>query len=189
MAKLIKCKAEYWLRMALNEERFIRDNDVKTIIETVKENGTLESDDPADASFWSNDYHKVIYGLAYQLRGNEYIITEDGKIFYWYTLMEIVEILDEDEAEKREFAKINDEIDKGNVMRIVAVDKDKIWVQTKPYCRWNQYVVKSEKFAKIANRFFPSFVNEFEQSGCKDMLDWFYEYGKDCQDTYIFIKA
>jgi len=189
MAKLIENKPEYWLRMLVNDEKFIRENDVKTIIKIVRENGELESDDPTDAGFWSNEYHKIINGLAYQFRGNEYIITEDGKIFYWYTVIEPVEILDEKEAEERTNKKIDEEIDKGNKMRIVGVNNDAIFIQTKPYYRWNQYIVTRERFADIAKRFFPAFLEEFNKSGNDDMLEWFYRYGEGNSETFIFTRS
>lgn len=74
-------------------------------------------------------------------------------------------------------------------MKIVALNdaSREIWVQNKAkFNKWEQVIMKEEDFEKMIKKDFNSYYEEFKKTGENDLLNYFYYYGYDGKDTYIF---
>lgn len=73
-------------------------------------------------------------------------------------------------------------------IRIVGLSDslEKVWVQRKTNGGWKQTVMEFAEFRTMMENEFPQYVKEFEASGSTDMENYFYNYGEDGKETYIF---
>lgn len=74
-------------------------------------------------------------------------------------------------------------------MRVVGLSNSlgKVWVQRGNKFGWEQEIVFLNDFTTMVENEFPEHVNEYRKSSSdKAIADWFYEYGEDGKETYIF---
>ena len=87
---------QYYIDLMLNNEEMIRNNSVAKIIETIKAEGENEGEEFVTIG------KKSVNGEAFAYGGNEFIITDDGKLFFWRSYLKRIEIIDTEEEPKAE---------------------------------------------------------------------------------------
>ena len=72
-------------------------------------------------------------------------------------------------------------------MRIVGLNAKDIFIQFRTGYDWTQEVISYKSFEDLMRRDYPSYWSEYEASETDVSPEsFFYQYGEDGKDTYIF---
>ena len=70
-------------------------------------------------------------------------------------------------------------------MRIVGLNPNRIYIQRKNK-EWEQTDISFEEFRQLMENEFPEYLKEYEGEDGYKMAEFFYRYGEDGKETYIF---
>lgn len=94
-----KEKQHKQVTMRKKTEDYMLSHSVSEMKTFIIQNSEIEEDEGENAMFIPHGEHKFVKGKTYQMKGDdfqgdEFIITEDGRVFYALSLIENIEIID-----------------------------------------------------------------------------------------------
>lgn len=100
-----KEKQHKQVTMRKKTEDYMLSHSVSEMKTFIIQNSEIEEDEGENAMFIPHGEHKFVKGKTYQMKGNdfqgdEFIITEEGRVFYALSLIENIEIVDAEEIDR-----------------------------------------------------------------------------------------
>ena len=99
MARITESRCRYHICKEL--QSYIESHTLREILDFIKTHGTIEEDDDEVACFIPAHEHDFVEGKTYDMgkhfHYDEFVITTDGRLFFTPTLLNNIEILDDEE--------------------------------------------------------------------------------------------